>query len=123
MPSWFFLSGRLMVVLRSGGPAGSSLCPLLDLAADPARFSVQDCDADRPRTLPLLGGALGDIAFGVGRDDVHALRSGVAAVGVSPLWFTLRPPSLLIMFNAVSSKSTPWRGVGLQPTSATMLAE
>ena len=72
------------MILRSGGPTSLSLWPLRDLLVELLRVAPRGFDADRPRVLPLLPGALGDSAVGLGLVVVQALPSGAALLGGSP---------------------------------------
>ena len=69
------------MILRSGGPASLTLWPLRDLLVELLRVAPRGFDAERPRVLPLLPGALGDSAVGLGLVVVQALPSEAALLG------------------------------------------
>ena len=69
------------MILRSGGPPSLALWPLRDLLVELLRVAPRGFDAERPRVLPLLPGALGDSAVGLGLVVVQALPSEAALLG------------------------------------------
>ena len=69
------------MILRSGGPTSLTLWPLRDLLVELLRVAPRGFDAERPRVLPLLPGALGDSAVGLGLVVVQALPSEAALLG------------------------------------------